>query len=182
MPNVVFLTGATGFLGTEIAAELLRSTDARIYALVRADDPAAASLRLKAAWWEIPELVHAIGDRIKPVCGDITQPGLGLNITDSSLLADVSHVVHAAAETGIQHSRAHLWQLNVTGTQHVLAFASVLPHLSRFVHISTAYVAGQRKGVIREDEPLPQRFGSLYEQSKAEVEQLPSRASTVPTI
>lgn len=54
----------------------------------------------------------------------------------------------------------------------MLAFAKALPQLARFVHISTAYVAGQRKGLIREDAALPERFGSLYEQSKAEAEKL----------
>lgn len=41
MPNRVLLTGATGFLGTEITAELLRTTDATVYVLVRAADTAA---------------------------------------------------------------------------------------------------------------------------------------------
>ena len=155
MSDAVFLTDATGFLGTEVSAELLRTTDDVVYALVRAADPAAAAARLKAVWWEIPELAQAIGSRVVPVCGDMTQPGLGLSDADRSRLASVSHVIHAAAETGIQHSKEHLWRINVTGTQNVLSFAETLPHLSRFVHISTAYVAGQRKGLIREDDPLP---------------------------
>ena len=38
--------------------------------------------------------------------------------------------------------------------------------LKRFVHVSTAYVAGMREGIVREDELADAGFNSLYEQSK----------------
>lgn len=117
-------------------------------------------------------MVEAIGSRILPVCGDITKPSLGLSDVDREKLTSVSHIIHTAAETGIQNTREHLWQINVAGTEQVLGLAAGVKSLQRFVHISTAYVAGQRKGLIREDDPLPARFGSLYEESKAEAEKL----------
>ncbi len=48
----VFVTGATGFLGTEVVSSLLRSTDEIIYVLVRAEDEEAATHRLKSFWYE----------------------------------------------------------------------------------------------------------------------------------
>lgn len=50
MADAILLTGGTGFLGTEIAAKLIRQTEQTIYVLVRAGDEAHAELRLKAAW------------------------------------------------------------------------------------------------------------------------------------
>jgi long-chain acyl-CoA synthetase len=45
--------------------------------------------------------------------------------------------------------------------------------LKRFVYVGTAYVAGERTGLVREDElDAGQRFRNSYEQSKFEAEQL----------
>ena len=70
----VFLTGATGFLGTEVAAKLIRSTEEKIFVLVRAENTEAAAHRLKAFWYDMPELYSTIGVRILPLTGDFTKP------------------------------------------------------------------------------------------------------------
>ena len=75
----VFVTGATGFLGTEVVSSLLRSTDEIIYVLVRAEDEEAATHRLKSFWYEKKDLYSRIGSRIHPLAGDFTQPNLGLS-------------------------------------------------------------------------------------------------------
>ncbi|MGX8706870.1 MAG: AMP-binding protein, partial [bacterium] len=69
--------------------------------------------------------------------------------------------------------------VNTEGTRNALAFAATIGGLVRFVYVSTAYVAGQRRGVIREDEPTADAFSSLYERSKAKAEAL-VRASGLP--
>ena len=51
MRDIIFLSGATGFLGTEIAAELIRRGVEKLYVLVRADSPREAVHRLKGAWY-----------------------------------------------------------------------------------------------------------------------------------
>ena len=48
-------------------------------ALVRAEDQEAAMRRLRRAWWDWPELVAAIGERVEVLCGDVSQPNLGLD-------------------------------------------------------------------------------------------------------
>jgi nucleoside-diphosphate-sugar epimerase len=57
-----------------------------------------------------------------------------------------------------------------------LAFAEAAPRLSRIAHVSTAFVAGKRTGLVRETE-LEHDFGFLntYQQSKYEAELLVRR-------
>ncbi len=78
MKEAVFITGGTGFLGTEIAEKLIQTTDKNIYVLVRAENEEAAIHRLKAAWYHAKELYSSIGKRVFPVTGDFTVKGLGL--------------------------------------------------------------------------------------------------------
>src|SRR3954471_15889815 len=76
----IFLTGATGFLGTEVLARLLEAPECDVLALVRADDDAAAERRLDevlATLWEDPSPYR---DRVTAVRGDVTSPGLGMGI------------------------------------------------------------------------------------------------------
>ena len=61
----VLLTGATGFLGAQIARRLLHEKDLTIIALVRAENQAAAAQRLLRAWWDWPELAAALRDSVK---------------------------------------------------------------------------------------------------------------------
>ncbi len=171
--GAIFITGATGLLGTEVAARLLKATNSRIYVLVRAESESEAASRLRSLWWDDRVLAGAVGERIIPVVGDITQSLT--KIGDESM----THVIHCAAETGLQKSREELWRINVEGTRQVVGLAASLPRLRRFTYVSTAYVAGTQSGHIMEDAPLPTRFYSLYEQSKAEAEAI-VRASSLP--
>lgn len=170
--GAIFITGATGLLGTEVVARLLATTDRHIYTLVRAGSEQEAANRLRSLWWEDAALSAAVGQRVLPVVGDITT-----RLTD--IPEDVTHVIHCAAETGVQKSRKELWSINVEGTRNVVNMALSLPHLQRFTYVSTAYVAGTRSGQILEDAPSATSFYSLYEQSKAEAETL-VRASSLP--
>ena len=83
MGGLVLLTGATGFLGAQVARRLLERTDHQVVALVRAPDAQAASRRLARAWWDWPELAAGIASgRVLAVAGDVRAPGLGLDPAD----------------------------------------------------------------------------------------------------
>ena len=56
MEHAIFLTGCTGFLGTEIVSALLKETDKRVYVLVRAKDINSAIHRLKSVWFDKKEI------------------------------------------------------------------------------------------------------------------------------
>lgn len=170
----VLVTGATGLLGTEVVAQLLSTTNSKIYVLVRAASEEEAEGRLRALWWDDATLVNAIGKRVHAITGDITKP---LEIKHM----DITHVIHCAAETGVQKSRRELRNINIDGTRHVVRMAELLPQLQCFIHVSTAYVAGTKSGIILEEAPLSTQFYSQYEQSKAEAEKI-VRESTLPYI
>ncbi|MBQ3404292.1 MAG: SDR family oxidoreductase, partial [Oscillospiraceae bacterium] len=182
MAGLIFISGGTGFLGTELCARLLDTCDFPIYALIRAANKADALHRLREAWQHDAALYASVGRRVFPVMGDFTKPGLGLDAQTGSLLRrSVTRVFHVGAEVGFQKGEAELMSMNREGTRNMLAFAAALEELERFVYVSTAYVAGRRSGVIREDEAVGTAFSSLYEKSKAEAEGL-VRASGLPFV
>ena len=180
MADTVLLTGATGFLGTELAARLVRDPGLRLYALVRAADEKSAAHRLKSAWQQDGELTGKIGKQVVPVPGDFTLPGLGLCEKYQRLLTDtVTLVVHSGAQISFRKSREEFREVNTDGTGRMLSFASGLKLLRRFVQVSTAYVAGQKKGTVMEEDPPAEAFSTYYEESKAEAEKL-VRSSGLP--
>lgn len=173
--NNIFLTGATGHLGSEIVHQLLKASSGIVYVLMRSTTAEEACNRLRTLWWEEKELYDAVGKRVIPITGDITKEGLGVSAEERTQLqtGGISHLVHCAAETSIMKSREYLWQINVRGTENVLNFVrSIGCENCPFAYVSTAYVAGRTSGIIKEEAPLPDRFFSLYEESKAEAEKL----------
>src|SRR4029450_7188310 len=100
MGGVVLVTGATGFLGAQVARRLVSRTNHQLVALVRAPDTQPATRRLVRAWWDWPELAAGItAGRGRAVAGDVRAPGLGLDPADWHMLTRrVTHIVHAAAD------------------------------------------------------------------------------------
>ena len=177
MSHIVLLTGATGFLGSQVARWLLEHTAHTLIALVRAEDDRAAARRLARAWWDWPALAEAIGGRIEALRGDVSMPRLGLDeATYRELVRRVTHIVHAAADLRLEAPIEELRATNVQGTAQVLELARAVHQdhgLGRLAHVSTAYVAGGRQGLVPE-EALSDGFGfaNAYEQSKYEGERL----------
>jgi long-chain acyl-CoA synthetase len=173
----LLISGATGFVGMELLARFLERTERPVYALVRADDERQAQARLRAAVRCLlgDELAHA--ERLTAVWADIEQPALGLDEATRGRLAErVTDIVHSAASVsfslGLEESR----RINVAGTREMLEFARLCRSrggLSRFAHISTAYVAGTHPGRFTEDQlDVGQNFRNAYERSKFEAERL----------
>ena len=176
MKKTVLVTGANGFIATQIIRYLLANKEVTVLALVRANDAETGLSKVKREWWDWPELIAAIGTRIEVVCGDVCSIRLGLN--EASYLdfaSRVTHIIHAAADWRLV-SLEELRKTNVQGTANVLDFAREANKghsLERFSYISTAFVAGARTGIIAESE-LTNEFGFFtdYERSKYEGEQL----------
>jgi long-chain acyl-CoA synthetase len=183
MSGVVLLTGATGFVASQIAQNILSDTGHEIVALVRAEDGESARRRLARAWWHWPELIDAIGARVQVICGDVSSPHLGLaDDAYGDLVHRVTHIIHTAADMRVVAPIDELRTTNVQGVANVLSLARAIhaDHgLARLSHVSTAYVCGARNGEVPEN-ALDGRFGfsSAYELSKHEGEILVQAAKT----
>jgi thioester reductase-like protein len=121
-PGKVFLTGATGFLGAYVLAELLAQTRAEVHCLVRADDEAAAMQRLRDT------LAHygLTGDlsRVKVAVGRLDAPRLGL-IDDvyERLAAEMEIIYHVAADVNFLPNYDRIKTVNVDGTCQLIRLA-----------------------------------------------------------
>jgi thioester reductase-like protein len=166
------LTGATGFLGGELLVRLVEETDQDVVALIRADDDAAAQQRLDATLATLLPPGTVPAGRVRAVAAHLDRPGLGLTVKQRNALAgDVDAVVHCAASVQFTLPLEEALRINLDGTREVLDLATRAPGLERFVHVSTAFVAGDRDGVYREDQGnVGQPCRNTYEQTKLAAE------------
>jgi myxalamid-type nonribosomal peptide synthetase MxaA len=139
-PQHIFLTGATGFVGAFLLAELLRTTEASVFCLVRAASAAEGQDRIREAMMEYGIWDPALRERIIAVPGSLSHPRLGLGTPQWRHLAAMTDVIyHCGAEVNFLRKYHALKPANVLGTEEVLRLAcdgSVKP-----VHfVSTIYV------------------------------------------
>jgi len=169
----LLLTGATGFVGMELLARLVKAPAASaepVLALIRADDDAHATRRLHETLRSVFGAVEPYAGRVTAVAGDLERPGLGI---DPMLAETVSEIIHGAASVSFELALDRSRAINLEGTRRVLMFARRCPRLRRLTYISTAYVAGRHRGVFGEDDlDVGQRFRNPYERSKFEAERL----------
>ena len=163
-PPTLLVTGATGLVGGgALRAVLDASPDARAFALVRTRDAGTALRRA----------LGPLGARVSPVLGDVRFPALGLDASvRSELRGRITHLLHSAGDICFARPLEQARAVNTTGTAHALELAQDLG-ARRFVHVSTAYVAGRAVGTVAE-EPSSGAHGfvNAYEQSKHEAEVL----------
>jgi long-chain acyl-CoA synthetase len=179
----VFLTGATGFLGMEVLARLLEKGDRDVLALVRATDSDAAQERLEgvmAKLWRDP--TPYLG-RARAVAGDVTSPGLGMDADERAAAAEeAGAVMHCAASISFDLPLEEARQINVEGTREMIAFAREAS-AERFIHVSTAYVAGITRGTFGEHQlDEGQSFRNTYEQTKWEAEHVVNEAEDLSPV
>lgn len=141
-PQSILLTGATGFLGAFMLSDLLRSTRAKIYCLVRAvseEEGLRRILRTQARYHlSEPKDLKRIG----VVLGDLTAPQFGLDSERFRELAgQIDVIYHSAAHINYVQPYSLHKAANVTGTQEVLRFACAV-HAKPLHYISTVAVFG----------------------------------------
>ena len=179
-PSAIFLTGATGFLGAFLLAELLRQTRARVYCLVRAATVAEGWQRLQQALKKY-ELWHEeiASDRIAPVLGDLALPRIGLSVEQFQMLAhEIDVIYHNGAMVNLIYPYAGLKAANVEATKDIIRLACAV-RVKPIHYISTLSVfltiGFAKNRTIYEDTPLDP-FDELirdgYGQSKWVAEKL----------
>ena len=174
----LLLTGATGFLGMEVLARVLEQTEHDVVCLVRGADDDAAQARVDELLGTLvaPREQPRPG-RVRAVAADLEAPGLALSPDVRAQIAgSVGAVMHCAASISFTLPLEEARRINVEGTREVVKLAlEAQEHggLERFVHVSTAYVAGDRIGRVSEDDDnVGQGFRNTYERTKLEAEEV----------
>ncbi|WP_267897927.1 type I polyketide synthase [Nocardia suismassiliense] len=180
--NIV-ITGAAGFLGTHLTAELLGTTSARVHCLVRADDAGHAQQRVITALTAAQLYQDTWASRIIGVPADLARPRLGLTPNRWAQLAEESDAIyHCGAQVNSLLSYEKLKPANVNGTRELIRLAADGP-LSQLHHISSDAVFDAygylRNAVLYEDRPLvhgESLFGGGYAETKWVAEKLVEQA------
>lgn len=104
--------------------------------------------------------------------GDILLMDLGLSGPEvRRLLRDVELIYHLATVPARSQRHERTYEVNVDGTRSILELALGADRLRRFVFLSTAFVSGDRRGVVLENElERGQRFRTPFERTKFEAE------------
>jgi thioester reductase-like protein len=130
--SVILLTGATGFLGSQILRQLLAlASVSKVIVLVRARDANAGFERIVAAgttakWWS-----PALASRIEVWLGDLAQPQLGVSLDQWARLEGtcveqseaVTAIIHNGAVVNWSSSYERLRATNVLSTVQILKLA-----------------------------------------------------------
>lgn len=156
-PSVIFLTGATGFLGSFLLYELLQQTQADIYCLVRSETIDSGKKKILSSLKSYLLWDESFSQRIIPASGDLSKPFLGFSETLFEQLAERLDVIyHNGALVNSTYPYSVLKAPNVLGTQEVLRLASLVK--VKPVHfISTISIVGDGKSsvqIIRERDSL----------------------------
>ena len=176
-PAHVFLTGATGLLGSFLLRDLLRTTRATVHCLVRGRDEPHARERLAnaMAWYQTE--TGADPGRIRVVVGDLAAPRLGLGEDRFDALArEVDVIYHAGADVNWVYPYETLRAANVGGTEEVLRLAA--RHRAVPVHFLSSTGIYTRAAVdgaaISVDEPTgpPEALTNGYRKAKWVAEEM----------
>src|SRR5205807_2439929 len=125
----VFLTGATGFLGGELAVAFskLESID-KIFCLIRAGSTDEAVERLRRVFALHSDRYDT--SKVIAIPGDLTDELLTVKLERNSCLSQTDTVVHAGANTSfLARKYPQIEQTNVYGTGRLAAWAASLSAL-----------------------------------------------------
>ena len=157
------VTGFPGFIARRLVRRLLEDdSDLKLTVLVEG--------RMADAAKEAAAAIDA--DRIELVEGDISKPYLDLSSEDyQRLTGSVNEVHHLAAVYDLAVPLEIAQRVNVDGTGNVLDFCRACKDFRQHHYVSTAYVAGVRKGAVYEHElSVGQKHKNHYESTKFQAE------------
>jgi len=161
----ILVTGTTGFLGKVFLSLLLDRYPqiGRAFLLVRvgsggnpearfwdkvASSPPFDPLRARHG----PAFQAFLAEKCVPVAGDITDPLFGLSERDLARMEGLDLVVNCAGLVDFCPSLDLAVQVNARGPGHAVGLCRRLG--AALLHVSTSFVAGNRDGVVFEDEPI----------------------------
>ncbi|KAK6119897.1 hypothetical protein DH2020_046371 [Rehmannia glutinosa] len=166
----ILVIGATGFLAKVFIEKILRVQPnvKKLYLVLRAADYESALHRFntevmaKDLFMVVKEKYGAklnsiIQEKITIVAGDIARDCLGLEgSTLEELYQEVEIVLNLAATTNFDERFDVALGINTIGAANVLNFSKKCSKLRVLLHVSTAYVCGEKEGLVLE---TPFKFG-----------------------
>jgi HAD superfamily hydrolase (TIGR01490 family) len=165
--KTILVTGSTGFLGKSIVEKCLRSIPdvGRINLAIRSSARRPASERLEREVLSSPAFkrlkeergeeafARLVAEKLSVVEIDLGRDGLGLSDAGREQLRACDIVIHSAAAVEFDNPADLSAQTNLLGAARMveaLKATRARPHL---VHVSTAYVGGMLRGLVREEAP-----------------------------
>lgn len=174
-PPTVFLTGATGAIGSRVLEQYLQR-GAEVLVLVRPRGRQSSAERI-AALLDAARLPAELRRRAHVIEGSIEESHCGLGRVDRERIVRAADLfIHSAAVTHLGASAAECHRANVLGTEHALELARLCQHggrLRRFAYLSSYAASGTaRSGFFAEDSlPAHPAFANEYERTKYQAEQ-----------
>ncbi|KAL3982611.1 Male sterility family protein [Acanthocheilonema viteae] len=167
----VLVTGASGFLGKVLIEKLLYSVDSlkSIYLLIRPKNGLGPKQRMDTIiqgplFDRLRRFNPGIFSKLIPIGGDIMEEGLGLNQLDMQTICDeVSIVFHCAATVKFDEALRISIEMNVLGTQRLVALCHMIKNLLVLVHVSTAYANCDKSEILEIVYPPPVPPNKLFE-------------------
>lgn len=180
----VFITGASGFIGSVLLEKLLRCYPGikSIYIIMRTKKDQSPEERLNKSLLssqlfdrirELEKKGQRLFEKIKVVPGDISEANMGISKEDlDKLVSDTSLgiVFNLAASVRFNEALKSSAQLNLVAMSNMIDFCRLLPNLISLCHISTAFVNGRfYKGEEIEERmyPMEQSPYDLIEKTKS---------------
>ncbi|MEK8199877.1 non-ribosomal peptide synthetase family protein [Lysinibacillus sp. FSL M8-0134] len=176
----VLLTGATGYLGSHVLYELLTTTAAHIYCLIRPSAHVTIEEKLidSMQFYFGSAFADQIKGRITVIQGDLGKQRLQLSDADEQkIMEEITTIIHCGADVRHFGATDHFNNVNVNGTRYLLEIAKKKPGV-HFHYISTIGIPeelaalqwgpNEEKGNFNYDVKLD----NVYTQSKLEAENL----------
>ena len=129
-----FVTGGTGFIGRFLIEKLLKRRGSKVYVLMRKSSA--------DKYDALRERVGASEERLIPVWGDITKPGITDAASRDALVGEIDHVFHLAAVYDMNMDDKTADRVNNEGTRNIVKLANALGPKVRLHHVSSVAVAG----------------------------------------
>jgi nucleoside-diphosphate-sugar epimerase len=167
--RTALVTGANGFIGSHLLYRLLKQ-GWRVRALGRSSKTCRWVERVQAALREVGPSQDLPGV-LECLEVDLSAPSLDLgSVVAGAASPAETFLFHVAGDTRFRPADPEA-QRRVNVEAPLRLVSSLKGSISRMIHVSTAYVAGKRTGLIRETElDCGQEFWNSYEQSKFDAE------------
>lgn len=197
--KTLFVTGATGFLGTALVETVLRALpETNLVLLIRPGRNISAEARADKDLFRnncFDRLRTTLGadgfrdvvaTRVRIAAGDVGTDGLGLDAEGQRLLSEADVVIHSAATVSFDAMFDQAVEINLLGPTRVMhayqKARSGREDPGHFVSVSTAYVAGSRKGDAPElslnDQPHYPEIPWRHEVDAARAQRISTEASS----